>query len=296
MLIKPYVHNLLFKSNGESVLDTGPPSRRQVTLSLHNRDKTLEEFRVLWYEEYLLGLREQWKDLHETNFSNRVKVDDVVLVRGPPDRKRPYWHLGRILEVIPGDDGKVRSVKLKRADGHIAHHSLNHLYPMELSLTHDHVAKAPDHSQDQQFSGKPKPVQLSKGQENTILQDGRVKPVMPDNVGQASVSTDIEFGTTEADIHNMQPSSEASVEDCMDQAVLDAGSHLLDDQVIDHFSHSENLDIPGQDLHSENLDIPGQDSNLENSALSENVYPISRRPRRNVAFRGRPLDDQFVYY
>ena len=82
---------------------------------------------------------------------------------------------------------------------------------MEFSLTHDHVAKAPDHSQDLQFSGKPKPVRLSKGQEEIIQQDGRVKPVMPDNVGQASVSTDIEFGTTEADIHNMQPSNEASV-------------------------------------------------------------------------------------
>ena len=62
-----------------------------MTKSLINRDKTLEDFRNIWYEEYLLSLREQWKDLHEVNFINRVKVNDVVLVRGPPDKKRQFW-------------------------------------------------------------------------------------------------------------------------------------------------------------------------------------------------------------
>ena len=31
----------------------------------------------------------------------------------------------------------VRSVKLKRGDGVVTHHSINHLYPLELSLTHN---------------------------------------------------------------------------------------------------------------------------------------------------------------
>ena len=44
--------------------------------------------------------------------------------------------MGRILEIIIGYDNKIRSVKLKRGDGQICHHSLNHLYPLELSLTH----------------------------------------------------------------------------------------------------------------------------------------------------------------
>merc|ERR1712082_196446 len=119
--IKPYVNDsLLFKSNNESILVTGGPTRQTVTQSPVNRDKTLEEFRNLWYEEYLLSLREQWSNLHETNFVNRVKVDDVVLVKGPPDKKRLYWRLGRILELLPGSDGKVRSVRLKRGDGDIA--------------------------------------------------------------------------------------------------------------------------------------------------------------------------------
>ena len=65
-----------------------------------------------------------------------VNVDDVVLIK-TPNKTRPYWLLGRILELIKGDDDKIRSVKLKRGDGKIVIHSLKHLYPLELSLTHN---------------------------------------------------------------------------------------------------------------------------------------------------------------
>ena len=54
-----------------------------------------------------------------------------------PNKLRPYWLLGRTLELIRGDDDKVRSVKLKRGDGKIVIDSLKHLYPLELSLTHN---------------------------------------------------------------------------------------------------------------------------------------------------------------
>ena len=275
----------------------------------------LEEFRNLWYDEYLLSLREQWKDLHEVNFVNRLKPDDIVLVKGPPDKKRPYWQLGRVLEVIPGDDGKVRSAKLQRADGHIAHHSLNHLYPMELALTHDHVAKAPDHSQDQQSSEIPTPAQFNEVRGETDLGGSGVQSILPDYVesqvvvpsnnvlpddfqnqvvvspdnvlpdnvaSQVSVSPDIEYSSTQAEVH-IEPSIEASIEEVGDNAVSDVGSLLANDQVIDHFSHTENL-------------IPRQDLDLVNNSMGEYFYPLSRRPRRKAALKGRPLDDQFEYY
>ena len=288
--IKPYVNDsLVFKSNGESVLVSGPPTRQKVTQSLINRDKTLEEFRSLWYDEYLISLREQWKNLHEVNFTNKLKVDDVVLVKGPPDKKRPYWHLGRILEVIPGSDGKVRSVKLKRGDGHIAHHSLNHLYPMELALTHDHVAKNPDHSLNSQISENPNLVQPNNVQVDTDMREATgVQSIMPDNVeSQVSVNSDIELSLAENDmpVEHVQSINEASVEDYVEPADSGADSHLVDDQVIDQYSHTENLDIHDQDL---NLG--------ENNSIDEVVYPLSRRPRRKAATRGRPLDDQFEFY
>ena len=38
--------------------------------------------------------------------------------------------------MIVGHDNAVHSVKLKRSDGQVVHHSINHLYPLELSITH----------------------------------------------------------------------------------------------------------------------------------------------------------------
>ena len=82
------------------------------------------------------------KDLHEVNYINKIKVDDVVLVKNPA-KPRPYWLLGRVLELNHGDDHKVRSVKVKRADGAVQVHSIKHLYPLELSLTHAHNPHKP---------------------------------------------------------------------------------------------------------------------------------------------------------
>ena len=141
--------NLLFKSCNKSVLKADPPSRNLVNQSIAIRDSMLEQFKQIWYDEYLLSLREQCKNLHQIKFVNKISVDDVVLVKGPSHKKRPHWILGRVLELIYGDDNLVRSVRLKRGDGVIQHHSISHLYPMELSLTHHFVTNDPcSHTQE----------------------------------------------------------------------------------------------------------------------------------------------------
>ena len=43
-----------------------------------------------------------------------------------------------MLEPIYGDDDKVRSAKVKKGDGFIQIHSISHLFPLELPLTHSH--------------------------------------------------------------------------------------------------------------------------------------------------------------
>ena len=146
--IKPYVDNsLLFKSEDENLLKADTPCRKQVIKTLEHREYLVEKFREMWYQEYLASLRELHKDLHEVNFENKVKVNDVVLVKGPPMTKRPFWHLGRVVELIPGYDGKCRAVKVRKGDGATGTtttHALKHLYPMELALTHDFVATEPN--------------------------------------------------------------------------------------------------------------------------------------------------------
>merc|ERR1711989_196233 len=210
------------------------------------------------------SLREQWKDLHEVNFINRVKVNDVVLVRGPPSKKRPAWHLGRILEVFPGDDGKIRSVRLQRADGNFAHHSLNHLYPMELALTHDHVATvpnniydlqlvSPDNSEGQVTVNSDIESNLVESQnpqvgltDNLVLSESITPDLessqksLLDNVGQVSITPELESS-----------SFGASVEEGMDLAEVGANSYAVDDQVLSQFSQSESPCVSNQDLEFE---------------------------------------------
>ena len=55
------------------------------------------KFREIWYEEYLLSLRENCKDLHETN-NSEIKIDDVVLIKNLV-KPRPYGQLGRVVEL-----------------------------------------------------------------------------------------------------------------------------------------------------------------------------------------------------
>ena len=124
------------------------PSRTEVIKSLNERDAILQDFITIWYTTYLLGLRSLHKDLFQSNFSNKIKVDDIVLIKNFDPRfvkSRQHWKLGRVLDLITGDDGRVRQVKvLKGRDWNkepcsVEVHSISHLFPLELSLTHDHV-------------------------------------------------------------------------------------------------------------------------------------------------------------
>ena len=97
----------MIRMDKQSLDDSEPPSRSEIIKSVALRDNMLAQFRELWYESYLLSLREHCRHLHEVDFHNKIKVDDVVLVK-QPQIPRPYWVLGRVLELIIGDDGKIR--------------------------------------------------------------------------------------------------------------------------------------------------------------------------------------------
>ena len=68
--------------------------------------------------------------------------------------------MGRILELYPGADGKIRSVKLIRGKADYKEkplipelHSLKHLYPLELSITHNHTSTISQEIIDKVASG-----------------------------------------------------------------------------------------------------------------------------------------------
>ena len=128
--------NVILRFDEDPIWERDPTSRDNLIEALSSRDEMLSHFKELWYDSYLLSLRETCKDLHQINWNNKISIDDIVLVK-LLNKSCPYWVLGRVLELVRGHDDKVRSVKLKRGDGVVTHHSINHLYPLELSLTHN---------------------------------------------------------------------------------------------------------------------------------------------------------------
>ena len=103
--------------------------------TLEVQEEIFENFKKLWYECYLLSLREHSKNLYSSHWENRIKVGDIVLIKAF-NKPRPFWMMGKVLELIIGFDGNVRSVKLKQGNGSVEYHSICNLYPLELSVTH----------------------------------------------------------------------------------------------------------------------------------------------------------------
>src|SRR5678816_2706939 len=136
-------------------------NKDKLEVTLENQERMFYEFKQLWYDTYLLSLREQSRDLYQVAWDNKIKVGDVVLIRSPI-KSRPFWLLGRVLEVILGHDNKIRSVRLKQGNGIVAHHSINNLFPLELSLTHDRQAPPSldtnSHNQDEPNSISDQPA------------------------------------------------------------------------------------------------------------------------------------------
>ena len=100
----------------------------------HLRKKFLA-FKTRWYEEYLLSLREFSRDLYGVDWSNRIGVGDVVLIKSPV-KSRPFWQMGRVTQLIPGDDQKVRSAFVRHSNGSVDKYPISRLYPLEISVTH----------------------------------------------------------------------------------------------------------------------------------------------------------------
>jgi hypothetical protein len=127
--------NLIFKESLEQP-DTYLPNQDELTRSLATQMQIFDNFKTLWYTSYLTSLRENSRNIYQDEWVNRININDIVLIKNPI-KPRIFWSLGRITALYTGDDGKIRSVQLKTGNGHIAHHSICNLYPLELSLTHN---------------------------------------------------------------------------------------------------------------------------------------------------------------
>ena len=75
--------------------------------------KIIDSFWKRWNRDVFLSLvpRKKWQ-VEKRN----VRPDDIVVV-SDPNALQGKWSIGRILEVHPGPDGRVRNVEVKTSTG-----------------------------------------------------------------------------------------------------------------------------------------------------------------------------------
>ncbi|KAJ8965779.1 hypothetical protein NQ314_003908 [Rhamnusium bicolor] len=99
---------------------------KSLTRRVVYRQKLRETLHARFRSEYL----GQLKLVNDKVPSRPVRLNKVVLV-GNDNTKRLDWPLARVIELVPGKDGKIRLVRLQTARGQLLH-PLQHLYPLEV--------------------------------------------------------------------------------------------------------------------------------------------------------------------
>ena len=103
----------------------------QLTKREKHLNRLISVFWNVWRKEYLTMIRETHK-LSRTRGDEKLAVDDIVIVY-EKHQPRHLWKLGRIVDLIRGNDNVVRGAKVKfGASGNIITRPLNLLYPLEV--------------------------------------------------------------------------------------------------------------------------------------------------------------------
>ena len=118
------------------------PNRKQLVQSLEKRAEIYQSVKDLWVEEYLLSLRESYRNIYQAEWEDRVKPNDIVLISNP-SKPKILWQMGRVLRLLPGKDGITRCVRVIRPDRSEGVYSICHLYPLELDVSPSKEVVAP---------------------------------------------------------------------------------------------------------------------------------------------------------
>ena len=92
---------------------TAPETVDEVQFNQRNRWRRVQELTTLVWKRWmrgwvpLLNARQKW-----TEAKPDLKIGDIVLAISP-DCPRAHWPLGGVLEVFPGQDGRVHVVKIQ---------------------------------------------------------------------------------------------------------------------------------------------------------------------------------------
>ena len=94
------------------------------------------QFTTRWRKEYLRNLRENAQVNGKRQKTEQLKEGDIVIVKNDKTN-RNFWRLGKIDELISGDDGMVRAAKVRVSNENgksdVLRRSIQHLVPLEVS-------------------------------------------------------------------------------------------------------------------------------------------------------------------
>ncbi len=104
--------------------------------SWKKNQEILNQFWKIWKDSYLQSLRERQQILVKTGriiVESTPKIGEVVLI-WQEHQPRGTWKIGRILDLIPSEDGKIRSAKIRLPNKKTLKRSVTQLYPLECHL------------------------------------------------------------------------------------------------------------------------------------------------------------------
>lgn len=112
---------------------TANPTSTQLSDQMKRLNGALNYFWARWRDEYLLELRDAHRNANRGRvWCSSVSVGDVVVVHDA-SLPRGFWKIGRIEEVIPGRDGRVRGAVVRLSTGSgVLRRPIQLLYPLEV--------------------------------------------------------------------------------------------------------------------------------------------------------------------
>ena len=94
----------------------------------------LEDYWTRWRDEYLLKLRERYSSVDSVGV-NRSPVPGEMVIIHDENRPRSFWKLGRVTDVIKGDDGQIRGAIIDvvtNGKPQTLRRPITRLYPLEV--------------------------------------------------------------------------------------------------------------------------------------------------------------------
>ena len=116
----------------------------------HKGQKHLNTIWKLWFDEYVLSLRERTQKhlkAPRTQSSRQSTKGDVLLKERSP---RGTWKLAVVEELLSSTDGEIRAATVRTASGKLLSRTLNFLYPLECAEQRETPVQS-SRSEDGQF-------------------------------------------------------------------------------------------------------------------------------------------------